>query len=87
MNTLTVPSLQWHHLHQSFVWFLHQSFVFTGLVGSSVMNTLTVPSLQRHHLHQSFVCHASNSDADTAVPVTAAVVVDMIRESIYLFDL
>ncbi|XP_066943703.1 nephrin-like isoform X2 [Macrobrachium rosenbergii] len=40
-----------------------------------VINTLTVPSLQRHHLDQSFICQASN--AELAVPVTAAVTIDM----------
>ena len=51
-----------------------------GSTSSSIVNTLTVPSLQRHHLHQSFVCHASNSDLEKAVPITAAVIVDMTRE-------
>ncbi|XP_063857827.1 synaptogenesis protein syg-2-like [Scylla paramamosain] len=45
------------------------------VTSSEVINTLTIPSLQRHHLHQSFICHANNSDL--AVPVTAAVTVDM----------
>ncbi|KAK4306455.1 hypothetical protein Pmani_021722 [Petrolisthes manimaculis] len=40
-----------------------------------VTNTLTVASLQRHHLDQSFICQASNDEL--AVPVTAAVTVDM----------
>ncbi|XP_042222543.1 nephrin-like isoform X2 [Homarus americanus] len=40
-----------------------------------VINTLSVPSLQRHHLHQSFICQASN--AELAIPVTAAVTIDM----------
>ncbi|XP_069984723.1 nephrin-like [Penaeus vannamei] len=40
-----------------------------------VSNTLTVPSLLRHHLDQSFICQATNSEK--AVPVTAAVTIDM----------
>nr|XP_053634411.1 nephrin-like [Cherax quadricarinatus] len=40
-----------------------------------VVNTLTVASLQRHHLDQSFICQANN--AEFAVPVTAAVTIDM----------
>nr|XP_053638917.1 uncharacterized protein LOC128693318 [Cherax quadricarinatus] len=40
-----------------------------------VVNTLRVPSLQRHHLHHSLICQANN--AESAVPVTAAVTIDM----------
>ncbi|XP_037780317.1 nephrin-like [Penaeus monodon] len=40
-----------------------------------VSNTLTVPSLLRHHLDQSFICQATNSEK--AVPVTAAVTIDL----------
>ncbi|XP_069192808.1 uncharacterized protein [Procambarus clarkii] len=52
-----------------------------------VLNTLTVPSLQRHHLDQSFICQATN--AELAVPVTAAVTIDMTLPpmSIDLIDL
>ncbi|XP_047469572.1 nephrin-like [Penaeus chinensis] len=42
---------------------------------SEVSNTLTVPSLLRHHLDQSFICQATNSEK--AVPVTAAVTIDL----------
>ncbi|XP_047738167.1 nephrin-like [Hyalella azteca] len=44
---------------------------------TKIVNTLTIPSLQRQHLHQSFVCNAANSDLEKAVPITAAVIVDM----------
>lgn len=61
----------------------NNAFVLPGgkPVGTTIVNTLTVPSLQRHHLHQSFVCHASNSDLEKAVPITAAVIVDMTCKS------
>jgi len=49
--------------------------VTSGMSASATVNTLTVPSLQRHHLHQSFACNAANSEL--AVPITAAVTVDM----------
>ncbi|XP_071540010.1 protein turtle-like isoform X2 [Panulirus ornatus] len=62
------PKLTW--------WAVHKEVRGEVTQGTNeVISTLTVPSLQRHHLHQSFICQASN--AELAVPVTAAVTIDM----------
>nr|XP_053634346.1 nectin-2-like [Cherax quadricarinatus] len=49
-----------------------------------VVSTLTVASLQRHHLDQSFICQANN--AEFAVPVTAAVTIDMTCEFVCVYS-
>ncbi|KAK7058708.1 hypothetical protein SK128_009687 [Halocaridina rubra] len=63
------PKLTWWSAHKEIRGHIQEN-------SGEVINTLTVSSLQRHYLDQSFICHANS--AELAVPVTAAVTVDLL---------